>query len=183
MNCPDCGFTVKDGATKCRCGWTKPAPGGYVVAGEPQPICRTAGCREPAICGKALCEACEQRARHEVSEAFCRANGLETVEQKREFCKRMARGVFRGASYEAWKKNMTQRTVDLIVINGGPSNEHCLERLRAAGVIDGANKLIPLEGREIAADAYRAERARLICEQQAELEARGIVEADAGGGG
>lgn len=147
-----------------------------------RPRCDGVDCQNFAAPGRTNCVDCATKIRQAASEAWCEAHGLRTAEQKRDYCRRMAGGIFRTASFDTWAKNMTQKTVDLIVINGGPTDEHCLERLRVAGVIDSGNKLIPLEGREIAAAAHRAERARLICERQAELEARGVVEREAGQG-
>lgn len=139
-----------------------------------RPRCDGVDCENFAAPGRTNCEECATAIRQAASAAFCESQGLRTVKEKREFCRRLTReGLFRGASFESWAKNMTQKTVDIIVLNGSAADEHCLERLRAAGVIDGANKLLPLEARALAAEAYHAERARLICERQAELEARG----------
>lgn len=119
-----------------------------------------------------LCDSCQADLRHEESKAFCDRMGLRTIDEMREFCRQRARTFGRGISFEQWSKTITQRTVDIIAVTGGRSDEQCLERLRAVGAIDGRNKLIPLEGRQVAADAHRAERARLICETEAELERR-----------
>jgi len=146
----------------------------------PEVRCDGVDCPNFAARGQTNCDECATRIRQVASAAWCEAHGLHTAEQKRKFCKSMARGLFTTSSFDAWAKNMTQKTVDIIVLNGSAGDEHCLERLRAAGVINGGNKLIPLDGREIAADVYRAERARLICERQAELEAREIVEREPG---
>lgn len=146
-----------------------------------RPKCDGVDCQNFAAPGRTNCDECATKIRQAASAAFCEARGLRTLKEKMDFCRRLAKeGLFRGASFDAWAKNMTQKTVDIIVLNGSAGDEHCLERLRAAGVINGGNKLIPIEGREIAADAYRAERARLICERQAELEAREIVEREPG---
>lgn len=143
--------------------------------------CLTKGCGGFAALGGSLCESCQQEVRYRRSAAFCEERGLRTLQERKEFCRRQAReGLFRGASFETWALSMTQRTIDIIVLNGSASDEHCLERLRAAGVIDGGNKLIPLEARAVAAEAHRAERARVLCENQVELEARGVVEREPG---
>ena len=118
-----------------------------------------------------ICRECEEREHREKSSIFCHARGLNSAAEMRAYCMRLAKS-FSQPSFELWCKNMTQRTVDLIAINGGPSDERCLERLRAAGVIDGGNRLIPLEARPIAAEAYRAERARIICQAEEAMQAR-----------
>lgn len=155
MNCPDCGFTIKEDATKCRCGWVKPAAGGYVVAGEPRPICRTVGCRELALVGKPLCDGCDERIRQERSTAFCEAKGLRTLDEKREFCRRLVRG-WTPPSFEQWADTITQRTVDLIAIHAGHSDKRCLERLRNYGVIDQNNRVISPEKRVVKAERSAA---------------------------
>lgn len=138
------------------------------VAGRPVVYCATVGCEQPARRGFNLCEPCETEQRQRASTAFCESQGLRTVEAKREYCKRLARSFGRGPSFETWAKNLTQSTVDLIERMDGRDSKS-LERLRGAGVIDGRNKLIPLDARKVAADAYLAERARLIAQAEGAL--------------
>lgn len=138
------------------------------VAERPIAYCATVGCEQPARPGFRLCEPCEVEQRQRASNAFCEAQGLTTVEAKRDYCKRLARSFGRGPSFETWAKNLTQTTVDLIERMDGRDSKS-LERLRSAGVIDGRNKLIPLDARKVAADAYLAERARLIAQAEGAL--------------
>lgn len=131
--------------------------------------CGRGGCKNPAqtkFNDRWLCFGCRNDLKSEESRKFCEAKGLRTIDEKREYCKSLARTFGRGPTFEEWAQRMTQHTVDLIERMDGDRSK-TLERLRAAGVIDGRNKLIPLEARKIAADAYAADRARLICEQRA----------------
>lgn len=142
---------------------------------RPVTPCDGAGCLQAAfsrVGASNLCLECQAAERRKVSEQFCAERGLDTVEAKREFCKTLARKFGRGPSFEEWARSITQKTVDIIERMGGKDVERTLDRLRAAGAIDGRNKVIPMEAREVAAAAHRAERARLICETEAYLEAR-----------
>jgi hypothetical protein len=146
----------------------KPKQGAELVA--PLAYCRSVGCEQRVRTGRAHCEACEVEQRHRESEAFCREHGLTTIEEKRAYCARMAKR-FAPPSFERWAATITQKTVDIIERLSGKDVDRTLERLRAAGAIDGRNKVIPTEARATAAEAYRAERARRICEVEAALAA------------
>lgn len=168
MNCPDCKAALTFDPSKCRCGWKAAAR--LVSVAAPAAFCATVGCEQRCMPGHRLCGSCEVEQRHRESEAFCREHGLTTVEEKRAYCARMARR-FAPPSFERWAATITQKTVDIIERLGGKDVDRTLERLRAAGAIDGRNKVIPPEARATAAEAYRAERARQICEMQAALAA------------
>lgn len=145
-------------------------------------FCDTVGCEQRAVTmvgDRKLCQSCQDEIRRRKSAGYCKAEGLNTVAEMRAHCLRLARR-FAEPSFERWCKVMSQKTVDWIALHNGKDDEKCLERLRAAGVIDGRNKIIPLEGRTVAAAAYRAERARLICKVDQELKARGVVEREPG---
>lgn len=114
----------------------------------PRPKCDTVGCAQYAAPGRTNCEECAGRIRHEASEAFCEAKGLRTLDEKREFCRRLVRG-WTPPSFEQWADNITQRTVDLIAIHAGHSDKRCLERLRNYGVIDQNNRVISPEKRVV----------------------------------
>lgn len=166
--CPDCNTGLQPGAAKCRCGWIMPGRTAE-TASRPVVFCDGEGCDKPAtnrVGDQNLCADCQASIRRARSEAFCHEQGLRTIDEMRAYCRRLARKGFNGVSFDGWARNMTQRTVDLIAINGAVSDERCLERLRAAGVIDGRNKLIPFDAREVAAAAHRAERARMIVERE-----------------
>jgi hypothetical protein len=175
-HCPDCSTPLGKDRAKCRCGWVKPAAaGGYVVAGQPRPICRAVGCETPAMNGYAHCEACDRRIRQEKSEARCRELGLTTVEEKKAYCRRMASRLFNRPSFERWVENLTQATVDRLALMGGNDDLKTLERFRAHGAIDEQNRLIPHEKRAEVRAAHealvRAERERL----ETMLKAQGVV--------
>ena len=138
--------------------------------------CGRGGCKNPArtkFADRWVCFACRDDLHAEESKKACEAKGLRTVDEMRDYCKRMAR-TFGRPSFDTWAKNMRQETVDLIERIDGQDSKS-LERLRAAGVIDGRNKLIPLDARVTAAKAYRAERARLIVEQRESSAGQGVA--------
>lgn len=137
----------------------------------PVRYCSTVGCEQRAQPGRAQCEACEGRLRHERAVAWCEARGLKTVDDMRRYCARLARSIGRPPRFEVWAKNITQRAVDLMLISAGESDKAALERLREHGAIDEANKVVPLEERAKRAEARRALRQRM----EEELKARGIV--------
>lgn len=165
-NCPDCSAGLK-GADRCRCGWV--LRHGGARASEVARLCATEGCQGKPLPHRAKCENCDTRERQEKSAARCAELGLHTVEAKREFCRQLLRSFGTGPSFDTWAKKITQRTVDLIALHAGKGDLQCLERLRTVGAIDGRNKLIPVEARAVAADAYRQERARELVKVQAEL--------------
>lgn len=124
------------------------------------------------IGGKNLCLACEQRVRLAEAREFCKSKGLDTVEKQRDYCRRLARSFGHrptAGGFQRWADTITQHTVDWMLRMGTKSDEQAIERLRAAGAIDGRNRVIPKEARAVAADAYRAERARQIAKVQEEL--------------
>lgn len=165
-NCPDCS-TPLNGADRCRCGWVMRYAG--VRASEVTRRCSTAGCPAVALVYSAKCENCTTRERQEKSAARCRELGLVTVEDKRNYCRRISKTFGSGITFDTWAKNMTQNTVDRLVLMAAGQQDPCLDRLRSVGAIDGANRLIPLDARAIAADAYRQEKARELVKVQAEL--------------
>lgn len=148
---------------------------------KPVRFCATVGCEGKALSYSTSCENCETRVRQEKSEARCRELGLVTVEDKRAYCRKLARSFGRGPIFETWAKNMRQSTVDRLALMAAGQEDQCLERLRSIGVIDGRNKLIPLEAREVAADVYRQDRARELVKLQRELAERALKEQQAQG--
>jgi hypothetical protein len=174
-HCPDCSTHLGKDRTRCRCGWVKPADAAYLVAGEPRPICRTVGCRQPAMNGHAHCQPCTERIRHEEAEAFCQAQGLVTLADKKRFVREKLKSFARRPSFERWAENMKQESVDFLVRGGGRDDLKVLDRLRAMGIVDDENRLIPLEGRAAAREAreakVRAERAKA----EEILRAQGVV--------
>lgn len=87
MNCPDCHGALSIGAVKCRCGWKA----GSVVETYP---CAHDGCPKPAYlrrkingCMVNLCRSHDEFHMNQEAKAYCKAKGLETVEQMRAFCK------------------------------------------------------------------------------------------------
>lgn len=145
----------------------------------PVRYCDTVGCEQPAkhrVDGKALCDGCEERVRGEVSRERCKARGLNTVEEMRAYCRRMAGRAF-GAppTFEVWAKNITQQTVDILVRMGGRDDLKALDRLRRFGVIDEENRLVPHDQREarrrLFAEQERVDRERF----EAEMKAKGVV--------
>lgn len=175
MKCPDCREPLEIEATKCRCGWKAAmTPGRVAHSDKPVVHCATVGCEQPAfsrVGDRNLCQACADRVRHEEADAFCRSKGLDTVEKKRAFCKRLAHSFGRGTGggFAKWAETITQAGIDRLVLMGGKPDEQALDRFRAMGVIDGRNRLIPHEARAVAADAYRADRAREICKVEEDL--------------
>lgn len=139
--------------------------------------CTTVGCEKRALPWAPTCQGCFDRERHEASEKRCAELGLVTVEQKREYCRKLARShLFGRPSFERWAATITQKTVDLIALQAAGQPDPCLDRLRAAGVIDGRNRLIPAgEAREIAAEAHRMARAHEAAMLAKELAERGEV--------
>lgn len=131
--------------------------------------CGRGGCKNPAkvkVAERWVCFACRDELRSDESRKFCEARGLRTVEEMRAYCKEKARSFGRAGSFDAWTKNMTQSTVDIIRRLDG-ARSPTLDRLLEAGVVDGADKLIPFgHARQIAREARLAERARAICELQ-----------------
>lgn len=172
--CPDC-LTPLGGSDRCRCGWLMPR-GSAPSSNAAVRFCATVGCEGRALIYSTLCQSCETRTRQEKSEARCRELGLVTVEQKRAYCLRMAKQGFGHApSFETWAKNISQRTVDIIVTQGGKDSAHCLDRLRNAGAIDEANKLVPLDRREAVRAALEADRRAAREHLEATLAAHGVV--------
>lgn len=140
--------------------------------------CGRGGCKNPAktkVNDRWVCFPCRDDLKSEESRKFCEAKGLRTIEEKREYCKRLAKKFGRGPGFEGWARNIKQAAVDFLVRDYSNGSRDALERLRACGAIDGSSKVIPLEAREVAADAYRAERARLIAQTQEELAKRGLA--------
>lgn len=133
--------------------------------------CATVGCERHARPGSRLCEDCETEQHQRASEAFCEAHGLRTVEQKRAYCARLARSFGRAPRFETWAKNITQRAVDLMLINAGEGDKQALERLRDYGAIDEQNRVVPTEERAERAQARKAQRERI----EQELRERGVV--------
>jgi len=112
---------------------------------------------------EAYSKAEEERAARRKAEAeqFMRENNLHTPEDCRAFVIRKAKQLMRVSDlglFERWCDNMKQVTVDWLVTGGGKDDKLALERLRDAGVINEANRLIPKEDREEVAAAFRAQR-------------------------
>jgi hypothetical protein len=63
---------------------------------------------------------------------YCEANGLETVEQMREFCRQKMRS-FGRRSFDDWASTIKQDTVTLMIRTGA---DKALARLREGGYID-----------------------------------------------
>ena len=171
--CPDCNSGLRPGATSCRCGWKL-----AVGAVDPAAIryCATVGCEQKARVGALKCESCETRERQERSEARCRELGLTTVEEKRAYCRRMAKTAFnRTPSFVAWALKMQQRTLDLILLQGGKDAENTRRRLEELGVLGPDGKLLPVDQREEAMVAAREKRAEERAKLEAQLKAQGVV--------
>jgi hypothetical protein len=177
-HCPDCSTPLGKDRTKCRCGWVMPAERSEAAA-RPIVHCDTVGCEQPAfnrVDGKNLCRGCEDRIRHEQAEAFCRSKGLDTVEQRRAYCKQQLRNFGRGVpSFERWARAMTQKTIDYLVLADGADDRKVLERLFYLGVIDEHRKLIPLDQREARRGAMEAARKAERERIEAALAAQGVV--------
>jgi hypothetical protein len=112
---------------------------------------------------EAYSKAEEERAARRKAEAeqFMRENNLHTTDDCRSFVIRKAKQLMRvndRGLFERWCDNMKQVTVDWLVTGGWRDDKLALERLRDAGVIDEANRLIPPKDREEAAAALRAQR-------------------------
>lgn len=112
--------------------------------------------------------------RREVA-AFMEREGLHSVGDCRIYCQRMVARMKRGQlgvhTFERWCAVLRQATVDRIVLMDPADG--VLDRLRDAGVIDDANRLISIEQREAAAEARRV--ARVQAEE--DLRARALDEA------
>lgn len=164
--CLECRGSLPPGASKCRCGAAVPAAAQAQADRSFVKCDRCPNAARNRVGDRNLCLTCQDDIRHEEARKFCEQHGLKTVDEMREFCRVQAR-TFGRPSFETWAANMKQKTVDLIAIMDGPESK-TLDRLKDAGVIDGRNKIIPAgEAREIAKQARRAERARVICELQA----------------
>lgn len=165
MKCPDCNSGMPEGARSCRCGWRASSS---LFASAPRRFCATVGCEQTALSWSKLCGNCTDRERAERAEASCRAKGLLTVEDRVRYCRDLLkRGVFGRPSFERWAENLTQPTIDLIVLHGNEDDLRLLARLRDRCVIDAQNRLTPAADRE----GLRAERAARIEEERARVEA------------
>lgn len=166
--CPDCNQGLKAGAVSCRCGWTVPAQRADRVAeGDvPTVACDTPGCGGAAFCrvgDKNECRRCYEGNVNSHAFADCKARGLNTVDDMRDFCRRKAKELFRRPlSGEAWIENLKQPTVDLMQRMGTESDLLVIERARRACVIDASNKVIPIAKRQ----ALRDRRASRIKEER-----------------
>jgi len=97
-NCPDCGSDLGRNATKCRCGWKTSVE----LPRLTQP-CAHEGCKTPAILREQIptgwanfCEYHYIRYHRERAELWCNDHGLYTLEQRKEFCRKVLRvGVFK----------------------------------------------------------------------------------------
>lgn len=159
--CPDCHGGLKPGAGRCVCGWVMP-PAHQVVTPHVVP-CDECGKPGRRVGARIICEACETEERHRASEAFCEAKGLKTREERIAFCKKLARSFGQGPRFETWAKNIKQAAVDTLVLHDGKGDRDALDRLRAEGVIDEQNKVIPPGPARVAAkEAQRAERERAL---------------------
>lgn len=138
-------------------------------------FCDTVGCEQRAITklpsGKNVCASCKDEEHRKKADAYIKAHNLNTAAECRQHCMALAKR-WREPSFDTWARNMRQVTVDLMVRQQSTA---ALERLREACVIDGNNKVIPLEAREIARKAAEQERARRVVKLQEELQAHGII--------
>lgn len=105
----------------------------------------------------------EEAHRREVA-AFMKREGLATVEDCRAYIRkhaaRMRAGSFGVQGFERWCEVMKQEAVDRMALMDTADDRRVLERMRDAGVIDEANRLVPHEKREEVAAARRAQRAQ-----------------------
>jgi hypothetical protein len=142
-----------------------------------RPFCATVGCEQRVLFGQRLCQACDERERNEKAMASNRARGLTSVDEMRAYCRRMLkRGLFGDRpSFERWAENITQGTVERLLLMGGKDDGRVLERLRNMGVIDEQNRVVPVDergARRAALEAARkADRERI----EAVLAAQGVV--------
>lgn len=157
----------------------KQAPRTQPFAESVKRFCATVGCEQVALAWSRLCATCEARVRSEAAEASCRAKGLLTVEDRVRYCRDLLkRGVFGRPSFERWAENLTQPTIDLIVLHGNEDDLRLLARLRDRCVIDAQNRLTAPADRE----RLRAERAARVEQERARvaeaLAAQGVVRRD-----
>jgi hypothetical protein len=118
--------------------------------------CGRGGCKNPAkvkVAERWVCFACRDELRSDESQKFCESKGLRTIDEKRDYCKRMARSFGRSLSFEGWAKAIKQEAVDFLARDDSTGSREALERLKAEGAIDGRNKVIPLEARAVAKEA------------------------------
>lgn len=161
-SCPDCTEQLVDAAVSCRCGWrdrSRPADPGRPLQDD------------------FLRQQRDADARAEAS-AFMAKHGLKNGDDARNFIVKQARAAAREAAhmskFELWCKGLKQHTVDYYVREagcGGKEATKILERFRDRGVIDDANKIVPLEQREAQQQKLRSERQAV----EAELEARRLA--------
>jgi hypothetical protein len=151
--CPRCSVDLVWGATSCDCGWKKRARSDRASRPPPDPVaCAHDGCSSNATLrlrtatGWAnLCRGHAERHWGRVAEDFCVfILGLKTLEEKKEYCLRGMAEVGQ-CTPERWMDSIDQRTVDIILRAG--LDQRALERMRAAGVLDRDNQVIPKEER------------------------------------
>ena len=110
-SCLSCGATLGRGATKCRCGWkaTEVSVGARLDCFN-APRCTRPGAiytdRYSGTKGvwQNLCIHCEQIEHQKQSQEFCERMGLITTQQKIDFCRMMAKRMFRGVNFSQDKE-------------------------------------------------------------------------------
>lgn len=168
--CPDCNQGLKADATSCRCGWTLPTARTEAAEEGHRLKCEN-GDGETAMVrenGKNICLRCYEGAHNSESFERCKAMGLTSVEEMKDYCRKSMRELFRKKhDGNAWLENLKQRTVDLIVQMDTEADRKVLERARRLCVIDSKNKVIPKEDRP----AKRAVLSARIQEERRRAEA------------
>ncbi len=146
-NCPRCSDDLPWGATSCHCGWKKRARGdGKKLASRVPVQCAYHDCPDDATIrirtptGWAdLCRGHYVAHHQRIADAYCANAGLNTLEQKRWFC-RQGMAAIGSLTPERWMDTIKQRAVDIMVRSG--LDERALERMRSAGIIDEINHVI-----------------------------------------
>lgn len=146
--CPRCSDDLKWGATSCHCGWKKRKRGEERGLPPRVPVqCAHYDCPDDATIrvrtatGWAnLCRGHYDLHWQREADAFCKAAGLNTIEQKRWFCMNGMASIG-SLTPERWMETITQRAVDTIARSG--LDTRALDRMRERGIIDSENRVIP----------------------------------------
>jgi hypothetical protein len=150
--CPRCSDDLKWGAISCKCGWKKRKRGEERGLPPRVPVqCAHDACSvdatirvKTAIGWANLCYGHYLTHWQRGADAYCARAGLNTLEQKRWFCQNGMAAI--GAlTPERWMETITQRAVDIIARSG--LDTLALDRMRARGIIDRENRVIPPQER------------------------------------
>jgi hypothetical protein len=105
-SCLSCGAPLGRGASKCRCGWkaAEIQVGGRLDCFN-APYCTKPGAiytdRYSGTKGvwQNFCVGCEHKEHQKKSQKWCEEMGLITTRQKIDFCRAMAKKMFRGVQF------------------------------------------------------------------------------------